>query len=182
LVHLHQAEEAVGLGCTQGSVTYQQPYGYQLAAKSISPSTALISWSGNDFTGTMPNDSETVAYRHSRVPALWADITYLAGAHGSLMAEEGMSPDVQAQGDGSFKTSALIDNGTEQGAEGGYTLSGMKERRLMPGTEADTYYRFEGWFVDGNHNGMLDNGETLLEEGDRFTGAEVLTAYFEEDP
>ena len=182
LVHLHQAEEAVGLGCTQGSVTYQQPYGYQLAAKSISPSTALISWSGNDFTGTMPNDSETVAYRHSRVPALWADITYLAGAHGSLMAEEGMSPDVQSQGDGSFKTSALIDDGTEQGAEGGYTLGGMKERRLMPGTGADTYYRFGGWFVDGNHNGILDNGETLLEEEDRFTGAEVLTAYFEEDP
>ena len=182
LVHLHQAEETVGLACAQGAVTYQQPYGYQLAAKSISPSTTLISWNGNDFTGTMPNDSETVTYRHSRVPALWADITYLAGAHGSLMAEEGMSPDVQAQGDGSFKTSALIDNGTEQGAEGGYTLSGMKERRLMPGTEADTYYRFGGWFVDGNHNGMLDNGETLLEEGDRFTGAEVLTAYFEEDP
>lgn len=182
LVHLHQAEEAVGLACAQGPVTYQQPYGYQMAAKSISPATTLISWNGNDFTGTMPNDSETVVYRHSRIPALWADITYLAGTHGSLNAGEGMSSDVRAQGDGSFKASALINNGSEQGEEFGYTLGVMKEKHLMPGTSADNYYRLGGWFVDGNHNGILDNGETLLDEETRFTGETVLTAYFEEDP
>ena len=58
----------------------------------------------------------------------------------------------------------------------------MTEKRLVPGTRADQYYRFGGWFTDTNNNGIMDDGETLLEEGSRFTGENVLTAYFEEDP
>lgn len=102
LRHMHQAEEPVGLACAQGGMEYQQPYGYSLAAKAISPVTNKISWSGNDFTGTMPNDSVTVKYSHSRIASLWADITYRAGAGGTLSAADGMSPDVQAAGNGSF--------------------------------------------------------------------------------
>ncbi|WP_349769081.1 hypothetical protein [Hungatella sp.] len=181
LVHFHQAEEGVGLACSQSEVVYREPYGYRLASKSIAPSTTLITWSGNDFTGTMPNDSETVTYRHDRNPELWSYITYRAGAHGSLTAE-GVSSDVEDRGDGSYRTSVLIDDESEQGAEFGYTLGTMTEKRLVPGTRADQYYRFGGWFVDANSNGIMDDGETLLEEGSRFTGETVLTAYFEEDP
>ena len=39
----------------------------------------------------------------------------------------------------------------------------MTEKRLVPGTRADQYYRFGGWFVDANSNGIMDDGETLLE-------------------
>lgn len=182
LRHMHQAEEPVGLACAQGGMEYQQPYGYSLAAKAISPVTNKISWSGNDFTGTMPNDSVTVKYSHSRTASLWADITYRAGAGGTLSAADGMSPDVQAVGNGSFRTSALIDDGSEQGAENGYTLKTLTDKKLMPKGDANNYYRFDGWFVDANSNGMLDGGETLLGEDYHITGDTVLTAYFGEDP
>lgn len=182
LRHMHQAEEPVGLACAQGGMEYQQPYGYSLAAKAISPVTNKISWSGNDFTGTMPNDSVTVKYSHSRTASLWADITYRAGAGGTLSAADGMSPDVQAVGNGSFRTSALIDDGSEQGAENGYTLKTLTDKKLMPKGDANNYYRFNGWFVDANSNGMLDGGETLLGEDYHITSDTVLTAYFGEDP
>lgn len=79
-------------------------------------------------------------------------------------------------------TSALIDDGSDQGAENGYTLKTLTDKKLMPKGDANNYYRFNGWFVDANNNGMLDGGETLLGEDYHITGDTVLTAYFGEDP
>ena len=85
-------------------------------------------------------------YSHSRTASLWADITYRAGAGGTLSAADGMSPDVQAAGNGSFRTSALIDDGSDQGAENGYTLKTLTDKKLMPKGDANNYYRFDGVF------------------------------------
>ena len=46
----------------------------------------------------------------------------------------------------------------------------------------NNYYRFGGWFVDTDGDGVLNNGETLLPQDYRFTAAAVITAHFEENP
>lgn len=182
LAHIHYAEDKVGLIDGQERVEYREQYGYALSDKAMNPPTGLIDWSGNNFTGIMPNDRVTVSYGHNRVPSKWSEITYKTGVNGSLESGTDMSPDVKTLEGGNFKTSVLINDGSALGQEKGYTLSEVKEKRLMPGTNADRYYRLGGWFVDSDNNGILDHGETLLEEDYRFTGSVVLTAHFEKIP
>ena len=69
------------------------------------------------------------------------------------------------------------------GHENSYTLETIKEKRLMPVPQPENnYYRFGGWFVDTDGDGVLNNGETLLPQDYRFTAAAVITAHFEENP
>ena len=83
---------------------------------------------------------------------------------------------------GTYKASVLLNDGTDEGAAGSYTWNDILEKRLAPEAAADTYYRFEGWFIDQNGNGIKDSGEELLSAGSRFTGSAAVTAYFGEDP
>ena len=83
---------------------------------------------------------------------------------------------------GTYKASVLLNDGTDEGAAGSYTWNDILEKRLAPEAAADTYYRFEGWFIDQNGNGIKDSGEELLSAGSRFTGSATVTAYFAEDP
>lgn len=53
----------------------------------------------------------------------------------------------------------------------------------MPQTQPiNNYYRFGGWFIDTDGNGILDNGETILPQDYRFTAPATITAHFEENP
>lgn len=53
----------------------------------------------------------------------------------------------------------------------------------MPETRpVNNYYRFGGWFIDTDGNGILDNGETILPQDYRFAASATITAYFEENP
>lgn len=110
-------------------------------------------------------------------------ITYKADGKGSLQGGEGVSPDVQALTDGEFKASVLINDGTDKGRNKAYTLSQIKEKRLMPVPKAESeYYRFGGWFIDADDSGDLNGDETILAQDYQFEGPAVLTAHFEENP
>lgn len=176
------ADRAVG-----GS--YEEQYGYTITNPNIDrlvkPDGATIWFSSynNDWGGTMPNDDTQVIYRHDRIPSKWADITYKADGKGSLQGGEGVSPDVQALTDGEFKASVLINDGTDKGRNKAYTLSQIKEKRLMPVPKAESeYYRFGGWFIDADDSGDLNGDETILAQDYQFEGPAVLTAHFEENP
>ncbi len=158
-------------------------YGYTVASSQVKPDNATIWPVGDTWGGTMPNDNAEIIYRHNRVLSKWADITFMAGERGTLVGGEGVSPDVQALAGGAFKASVLINDASLLGQRISYTLADIKTKRLMPIAQADSlYYRFGGWFIDGNNNGELDGGETLLPEDYRFTGPETITAFFEENP
>ena len=93
-----------------------------------------------------------------------------------------MSSDVVILSGGAYRVSVLINDGTVEGTAGSYTWNDILEKRLVPEAVADTYYRFEGWFIDQNGNGIKDSGEELLSADSRFTGSAAVTAYFAEDP
>lgn len=100
-----------------------------------------------------------------------------------MQGGSGVSQDVQALSGGRFKASVLLDDGISPGHENSYTLETIKEKRLMPVPQPENnYYRFGGWFVDTDGDGVLNNGETLLPQDYRFTAAAVITAHFEENP
>ena len=163
---------------------YRELYGYTYGSAASVPASSGSFDGAHDFTGIMPNDDLTVSYRYDRVPAQWAQITYRSGVNGSISHGSGVSPDVaeQSLGSGVYKTSVLKNDGSADGQAGSYTWSTVKEKRLVPMTQADQYYRFAGWFLDQNGNGSLDPGEELLAADYRFTGDETVTALFEEDP
>ncbi|WP_312433607.1 hypothetical protein, partial [Lacrimispora sp.] len=85
-------------------------------------------------------------------------------------------------GSGVYSTSVLGNDGSAAGQTDSYTWSVVKEKRLVPLTQADQYYRFAGWFIDQDGNGELNGSEQLLAEDHRFTGDATVTALFEEDP
>lgn len=162
---------------------YQEQYGYSLESHTVRPADSQIQFGGNDWSGIMPNDDVTITYKHDRIPALWGDITYKPGANGTLQGGSSVSQDVQALSGGRFKASVLLDDGSPAGREQSYTLASIKERRLMPETRpVNNYYRFGGWFIDTDGNGIMDNGETILPQDYRFTAPATITAYFEENP
>lgn len=162
---------------------YREQYGYSLESHTVRPADSQIQFGGNDWSGIMPNDEVTITYKHDRIPALWGDITYKPGANGTLQGGSSISQDVQALSGGRFKASVLLDDGSSAGQEQSYTLAAIKERRLMPETRpVNNYYRFGGWFIDTDGNGILDNGETILPQDYRFAASATITAYFEENP
>ena len=162
---------------------YREQYGYSLESHTVRPADSQIQFGGNDWSGIMPNDEVTITYKHDRIPALWGDITYKPGANGTLQGGSSISQDVQALSGGRFKAIVLLDDGSSAGQEQSYTLAAIKERRLMPETRpVNNYYRFGGWFIDTDGNGILDNGETILPQDYRFAASATITAYFEENP
>ena len=169
---------------TAVSAEYRDLYGYSYESAAAVPDLSGSFDTGHDYSGTMPSDDLTVGYRYDRVPSKWYQITYRTGTHGSITNGSGVSPDVveQTLGSGVYSTSVLGNDGSALGQTDSYTWSVIKEKRLVPMTQADQYYRFAGWFIDQDGNGTLNGGEQLLAEDHRFTGNETVTALFEEDP
>ena len=169
---------------TTVSTEYRELYGYSYESAAAVPDLSGSFDAGHDYTGIMPSDDLTVSYRYDRVPSKWYQITYQTGTHGSISHGSGVSPDVveQTLGSGVYSTSVLGNDGSAAGQTDSYTWSVVKEKRLVPMTQADQYYRFAGWFIDQDGNGALNDGEQLLAEDHRFTGDATVTALFEEDP
>ena len=144
---------------TPVTAEFKNMYGYVFQDERSEPASAGTFDSSHNFTGTMPNDRLAVTYRYDRDPSKWADLIYRAGEHGVLRPGDGMSSDVVTLSGGAYRASVLINEAA-----------------------ADTYYRFEGWFIDQNGNGIKDSSEELLSADSRFTGTTIVTAYFGEDP
>ena len=167
---------------TPVTAEFKNMYGYVFQDERSEPASAGTFDSSHNFTGTMPNDRLAVTYRYDRDPSKWANLIYKAGEHGVLRPGNGMSSDVVTLSGGAYRASVLINDGTVEGTAGSYTWNDILEKRLVPETAADTYYRFEGWFIDQNGNGIKDSSEELLSADSRFTGSATVTAYFAEDP
>lgn len=176
-VQLKTADTAVG-------TEYRDLYGYSYANAAAVPSSSGSFDGSHNYTGTMPSNDLTVSYRYDRVPSQWARITYKSGINGTISHGSGVSSDVQEQGSGTgvYEADILKNDGSAAGQTDSYTWGVIKEKRLVPMTQADQYYRFAGWFIDQDGNGSLNDGEQLLSDDHRFTGNETVTALFEEDP
>ncbi|WP_143320904.1 hypothetical protein [Clostridium sp. HBUAS56010] len=161
---------------------YQELYGYSLERAAAVPNGQGSFDGASNFTGTMPNNDLSVFYYYDRVSEKWVQITYHAGLNGTITVGNDTSSDVQSGGNETYKTRVLKNDGSLQGQADSYTWSEVKEKHLVPEPQADSYYRFAGWFVDSNQNGKLDNGEEILAEDYRFTEDTAVTALFEEDP
>lgn len=177
-----RAEDPVGTAANP-PVAYEAPYGYTLESKSIDPVSGSVTWAegGSDFTGRMPNESATVAYRFNRDADKWTDLTYKAGKHGTLGA--GASPDVKADpaaSAGSVYTVQVIKMTADHE---GWTLGEIKTKGLTPATVSESrYYTFGGWFLDADGDGLPDPEEVFPEDLSRLPAGTVLTAYFKETP
>lgn len=170
--------------------SYKQPYGYvrqgdpavEYADPGVTPKD--ITFNGNDWSGHMPASDVDITYSNSRAPGKWAQITYKAGANGSLSLD-GSSPDVTQLGTaGEYKAEVLKDDGTPAGTKAAYDFAVIQAKRLMPTAVLDdpSLYYCEGWFVDKNNNGTRDQAtEPLVDAGYKFKGEETLTASFVEN-
>lgn len=167
---------------TAVTAAFKVLYGYQYQSESSDPASAGSFDAAHNFSGIMPNDYLHLTYRYDRTPSKWSNLTYQAGANGSLSGGSAMSADVTALAGGVYQASVLVSDGTAEGNAGSYTWSDILSRNLVPEAVADPYYRAEGWFIDTNGNRIMDNGETLLTADSRFTGAATVVAYFGEDP
>ena len=167
---------------TAVTAAFRNLYGYLYQSASADPSSAGIFDTGHNFSGIMPNDSLHITYRYDRDSSKWRDLTYRAGANGSLIRGSDTSQDVRSLGSGVYQASVLINDGTAAGAAGSYTWADILSKKLAPEGVGNTYYRLEGWFIDTNGNGIMDGGETLLTPESRFTGPATVVAYFGEDP
>ena len=157
-------------------------YGYQLQSRNADPASAGTFDGENRFSGFMPNDRLSVSYKYSRDRSKWADLTYKAGEHGTLRRGNETSADVTELSAGIYRTSVLKNDGTAEGASESYTWDDILNRKLAPEPLAAPYYRFEGWFIDYNENGIKDGDEKLLTADSRFTDSVTVVAYFGEDP
>ena len=177
--------------------TYALPYGYRYAEQKAEPQAPEAQFDGaHNYTARMPVDDLTVTYRHQRDSSQWATIHYNGGRYGALSHDnerpsddpnKKVSPDVIKDHDGSYLTEVLkADN---QGH--GDTWADVKKKRLVPLVSLDStnsesqYYRFAGWFIDADGDGVWDKNddrEKLISEDQTFAGATTLTAAFEEDP
>lgn len=174
---------------------YEEPYGYVLDTKEMTPTGGSINWSaggGRDVYGLMPSDEVTVTYKHNRDPGKWTDVSfiYTPQSHGKLIRGEKAAEDLAVIDAGGFQASILSDDGMSRGHESAYTIKQLRDEGLSPEPVADDNYMFAGWFIDGNGNGLWDErgGETLYAPDDlrRINGGMAtpltLTAYFKKDP
>ena len=168
---------------TAVTAAFKKLYGYQYQSESADPvSAGNFNASSHDFSGTMPNDFLHITYHYDRDSSKWSNLTYQAGANGSLRKGSDMSPDVTALSGGDYQASVLINDGTATGAARSYTWADILSKKLAPEGVGNTYYRLEGWFIDTNGNRTMDSSETLLTPESRFTGPATVVAYFGEDP
>ena len=83
--------------------------------------------------GTMPNDSVTVKCSHGPYPIpLGGHYLPRRSRRNAIRGGRDVSGCRLYAGNGSFRTSALIDDGSEQGAENGYTPENIDRQKLMP--------------------------------------------------
>ena len=178
------------------SAEVQDVYGYvfKQALENGQTSPGIGQFDGaHKYTALMPTDDLSVTYQYGRNSSQWATIHYDGGLYGMLSHDnerpsddpnKQVSPDVIKDHDGSYLTEVLkADN---QGH--GDTWAAIKSKRLVPLVSLDSnnsesrYYRFAGWFIDGNGNKEVDGDETLISDDQTFAGDTTLTAAFEEDP
>ncbi len=135
------------------------------------------------YAFTMPTGEVDLKLEYHRDPSKWVKLTYLPGNDGTLGNDPAkVSPDVHAGiAAGSFEADV-----TKQGANAdeGYSFAAVKAKRLVPTVTANDapYYRFKGFIVNDDGNGILDGGEHLVTDNEQFAANTTLTACFEEDP
>ena len=135
------------------------------------------------YAFTMPTGEVDLKLEYHRDPSKWVKLTYLPGNDGTLGNDpSAVSPDVHAgAAAGSFEADV-----TKQGANAdeGYSFATVKAKRLVPTVTANDapYYRFKGFIVNDDGNGILDGGEHLVADNEQFAANTTLTACFEEDP
>ena len=135
------------------------------------------------YAFTMPTGEVDLKLEYHRDPSKWVKLTYLPGNDGTLGNDPAkVSPDVHTgAAAGSFEADV-----TKQGANAdeGYSFATVKAKRLVPTVTANDapYYRFKGFIVNDDGNGILDGGEHLVADNEQFAANTTLTACFEEDP
>ena len=135
------------------------------------------------YAFTMPTGEVDLKLEYHRDPSKWVKLTYLPGNDGTLGNDPAkVSPDVHAGiAAGSFEADV-----TKQGANAdeGYSFATVKAKRLVPTVTPNDapYYRFKGFIVNDDGNGILDGGEHLVTDNEQFAANTTLTACFEEDP
>ena len=169
---------------------YRALYGYSFNSTTEDPAgSGSFNPTTHDYDVVMPAGELQIGYKYNRVSSKWADITYVAGANGSITNQPNNDPsnplyvstDVMAAGSG-YKASVLINDGSADGAANAYTFEKIVEKNLVPNATGDQYYVFEGWFIDSNGDGIRNNGETLVANTEQFSGPVTLSASFAEDP
>lgn len=178
------------------SAEVQDVYGYVFtnALENGQTSPGIGRFDGaHKYTALMPADDLSVTYQYGRNSSQWATIHYDGGLYGALSHDnerepddpnKKVSPDVIKDQDGSYLTEVLKPDNQGHGD----TWADVKKKRLVPlvsldfGNAKSKYYRFAGWFIDGNGNKKVDGNETLISEDQTFAGDTTLTAAFEEDP
>lgn len=181
LRYLYKSSEQRAFG-SPIALQYKSYYGYQFGNAETDPAnTGSFDSVSHDYSATMPLDELRVSYMLHRDPAFWRDITYRSDSHGAL--ERGTSASADLQGSAEpFTASVLIHDGTTEGGQHSYTWGDVIDRKLVPTPVANQYYRFKGWLMDTNGNGMQDSGEDFVTDNTRFMGPATLCAVFEEDP
>ena len=155
-------------------------YGYVYSNATANPAGGTFTPPADDYSGIMPDQPLKLTWLYHRNPSDWVTLTYKSEANGFLSNGAGVSTDVlPAAVSGQYKASVLKNNASDQG----YTFAQIEQKKLMPKAQAyDSYYCFEGWYIDANGNGSKDAGEPYLTGGERFTADTTLTAAFGEDP
>ena len=167
---------------------YGYYYGSNEPAGAVTPATGVTgsfqyATAPYSYNYTMPSGELDLLLTYHRDPSKWVKLTYLPGNGGTLGADPAkVSPDVHA---GSASGSYEVDV-TKQGASAveGYSFAEVKTKRLVPTVTATDapYYRFKGFIVNDNGNGVLDSGEHLVADNEQFPADTTLTACYEEDP
>ena len=133
-----------GVGTTVGN----KLYGYIWDASStgsVDPAgQATINPANGDMTGTMPLIGNGVRgdFNLSRDASKWRNIQFAVTTdpnynHGSIDALPAGAP-----------TQVLVSDGSTVGDAAAYNFNRLKTENYVPGTTADRYYMFEGWYLD----------------------------------
>jgi len=169
---------------TLGTIVGDKLYGYiwdSNSSASINPASPV--WGNVDsngvLTGTMPvfaNSPINADYRLSRDPNKWRAINFQVAAspynEGSIGA---LLPGVP--------TTFLGSDGTDLGKSKADTFNKLNAQGSIPGTVANRYYKFDGWYMDAAATipVVVDNP---LPSDTATAGSTPLTLYakFVEDP
>lgn len=163
------------------SGSYHDSYGYVLqGAPDIAYTDTgvaaggiqYIQFNGSSWSGKMPASDVVITYNLSRVTDNWVNITYKAGAYGSL-SSEGQSDELKPSGtQGEYVVGVLKDDGTGNG----YTFSDINTKLLLPKTNYDDHlYTFDGWYIT-NPDGTLEDHK--VDNATQFQTDTTLTAKF----
>jgi FOG: Glucan-binding domain (YG repeat) len=166
---------------TAVTTSFVNIYGYKWSSQHDDP-TNTGTFTDHNYSAIMPSDSSlVVTYEYEKEPSQWGTITYKAGSNGTLSNDDTDSSVVQVVVGKTYETEIIINNGTPEGANGGYTWAELKGRHLVPEAVATNHYAFDGWFFDTNNNGIKDTGEEYVTEDTNFNANMTVTASFVQD-